>query len=421
MERKSIDEINKKIKRGEAVVCTAEEFKEKVRNDELVTVDTVDVVTCATCGIMSGTAAILQLQIAGKARFERAERVWLNGVPAHPGPCPNERLDVVDVIVYGTAHANSGYGGGHLFRELVEGEVIEAKVETIDKMMIEREVTINDMKFARIFGVRMCFKNYMGFLNPVDGTVKTIFSVNGMKGPYREISVSGCGELNPLENDPMLKTIGVGTRVLVNGAIGYVIGEGTRSSKERPNLSVVADMYGMDPIFMGGFVTSCGPECITSIAVPIPVTDEEVISNLSILDEDIKLPIADIMDRVPFAESNYASVWQDLEEIEFDAERCCNHDICNIEDYCPTNAFSRTMGIDRERCFNCGACIASCPGDVSRGGMGHVEIDGRTIPITLRQSDRSRAKRLSERLKRMILKGDFLMAKPVDYLRNTEK
>ncbi|MHA1607417.1 MAG: homocysteine biosynthesis protein [Candidatus Freyarchaeota archaeon] len=57
--------------------------------------------------------------------------------------------------------------------------------------------------------------------------VETIFSVTGLRGPLVKATVSGSGEVNPLENDPLLRTIGVGARVLINGAIGYVVGEGT--------------------------------------------------------------------------------------------------------------------------------------------------------------------------------------------------
>jgi len=44
----------------------------------------------------------------------------------------------------------------------------------------------------------------------------------------------GCGELNPIENDPKLETIGIGTRVLLNGAEEFVTGSGTRSSPDNP-------------------------------------------------------------------------------------------------------------------------------------------------------------------------------------------
>jgi uncharacterized protein (DUF39 family) len=161
---------------------------------------------------------------------------------------------------------------------------------------------------------------------------------------------------------------------MVNGATGYVIGEGTRSSEEKPNLSVIADMHEMDAEFMGGFITSTSPECITSIAVPIPVINDEVFSNLKIMDEEIMLPIADIHDRIPFVESNYAAVWQNTDlEIQFDAHKCVNCNVCDVEKYCPTNAFSESKGFDEHRCFNCGACVYLCPEGAFRGNLGRIK------------------------------------------------
>ena len=416
---KSIEEINEKISRREAVVLTAKEFKQMIRNGETVTSESIDVVTTATCAIMSGTAAILSIPVAERDEFERAEGVWLNDVPAFPGPCPNERLGIVDVIVYGPTHANGNpeYGGGHLFRDIVEGKEIEVMVKTKDKI-IERGVRKEDIEFARIITTRSTFKNYMGFVNTKEGEVESIFSVTKLKGPYKEISVSGCGEINPLENDPQLRTIGVGTKILVNGAIGYVMGEGTRSSKEKPNLSVFADMHEMEGEFMGGFITSKGPECITSIAVPIPVIHEEILANLKILDENVKMPIADVSDRIPFTESNYAKVWHGTDlEIYFDADNCRHHEVCNVEKYCPTKAFSNLSGIDRSRCFNCCTCVYLCPGDAFIGNCGSLEICDETLPITLRQSNRKKANLLAEKLKRLIEEKEFFLTKPSDYLR----
>jgi putative methanogenesis marker 16 metalloprotein len=413
---KDIDEINERINTGKAIVLTAEEFKQMVRDGE--DIKDVDVVTTATCGLMSGTTGIFSIPISERGGFERAKEVWLNDVPAYPGPCPNERLGIVDMIVYGTSHSlskPSEYGGGHLFRDIVEGNGIEVEVRTNDDRMIERVTSIDDFEFSRIFTTRSCFKNYMGFINRRDDEVKSIFSVGGMEGPFKEAHVVGCGEFNPLENDH--KTIGVGTKILVNGVIGYVIGRGTRS-EERPNLSVVADMRGMIPECMGGFITSAGPECITSIAIPIPIIDDDVRNSLKILDEEIALPIADIHDRVPFAESNYGTVWRDTSsKIEFDPERCSDHDVCIVEELCPTRAFSRSRGIDEKRCFNCGACISICPEDAFEGEMGCINVENMKIPITLRQSNRNEASSLAEKLKSMILKEEFLITKPIDYLK----
>jgi putative methanogenesis marker 16 metalloprotein len=406
---KGVEEINEKIKSGDVVVYTAAGFKKMVRDRE--DVKDVDVVTTATCAIMSGTAAILSIPVAEGGAFERADKAWLNDVPAYPGPCPNERLGIVDLIVYGTSHSVSqpNYGAGNLFREIVEGKEIEIKVES-DTKIHENKIRKDDLEFARMFTTRSCFKNYTAFVNTKDDEVKSIFSVTGMRGAFKEISVSGCGELNPLENDPLLRTIGVGTKILVNGATGYVIGEGTRSSPARRNLSVIADMNEMIPEFMGGFITSAGPECITSIAIPIPVLDEAILSNLKILDEDIKLPLVGVHDRIPFAEGNYARVWQGTGlEMEFDVDKCVECDECMVEKHCPTHAFSKSSGIDGKKCFNCGSCLSLCPEKAFKGDLGDIEINGKGIPITLRQSNRSRANEISDKLKEMIMNKEFLL------------
>ncbi|MFX0161834.1 MAG: methanogenesis marker 16 metalloprotein [Candidatus Hodarchaeota archaeon] len=411
--KKSFEEINKKIGQGEAKVFTAEEFKKMVRNGENLTVEDVDVVTTGTCGLMSGTAIILTITIAERGVFERAEKVWLNGVPAYPGPCPNERLGIIDVIVYGTSHADEKYGGGHLFRDIVENKNIEARIKTKNGKFLEPEIKFEDIPFARMFTTRSVYRNYVGLVNPKNSIVKTIFSLLGLKGPLEEVSVCGCGEINPLENDSSLKTIGINSKVLLNGSIGYVMGEGTRSTKEKPNLSVFAEMRGMEPKYMGGFNTSAGPECITSIAIPVPVLDEEILSNLKILDENIKLPILDINKRTPFSESDYGKVWQNTDkEISFNRSKFNKEEKSPVEIYCPTNAFQKTKGIDKRRCFNCGACTYLSPQKAFKGKLGAINIKGKEVPITLRQSNRSRANDLCYKLKKLIKNESFKLTPP---------
>lgn len=414
---KSIEEINERIRKGEAVVCDAEEFKNMLKDGKDITPKEIDVVTTATCGIMSGTEAKLSVPVSEKGAFKRAREVWLNGVPAFPGSCPNERLGIVDVTVYGTSRANSSYGGGHLFRDLVEGKEIKVKAKSDDGRIIENKVRIDDLKFAKMLTTRSSFKNYTAFLNVEEGEVESIFSVTKLRGPYKEISVSGCGEINPVENDPMLKTIGIGTRILVNGAIGYVTGEGTLSKKEKPNLSAIADMHKMKPEYMGGFITSSGPECITSIAIPI-IVNEKTLRYLKISDEDIDLPIVDVHNRSHLMNSDYARVWQGTDrEIKYDANKCHKCNVCYVEKYCPTNAFSKLTGIDEKRCFNCGACLNLCPKeDVFKGHMGNISVNGKKTPITLRQSNRARAKELSYELKKMIRDSKFFLTNPVAHL-----
>ena len=65
----------------------------------------------------------------------------------------------------------------------------------------------------------------------------------------------------------------------MNGALGFIIDHGTRSSKERPNLMSLADMQEMDPFYMGGFRTSVGPEPINTWAIAIPILNEKIFNN----------------------------------------------------------------------------------------------------------------------------------------------
>lgn len=404
---KTITEIDAKIRNGSAVVYTAAEFKRLVREGADVTAAEVDVVTTGTCGVMSGTAAILSVPVAAPGTFERADRAWLNGVPCMPGPCPNERLGLLDLIVSGTAHAGTGYGGGHLFREIVEGREIEVLVEAADRS-IEARVTLDDFGYARLFTTRSAFKNYTAYVNTRPTRVKTIFSIEGLQGPCREVSVSGCGEINPLENDPARFAIRDGTPVLLNGSAGIVTGEGTRSTPVRPNLTVIADMAGMQPRYMGGFKTSAGPECITSLGVAIPVLDDRQVAALRILDEEIALPVADINARTVLDTATYADVWQRPDrEVIYRPEWCEGCSACVAAAVCPPGAFSRETGIDRDRCLACTACLAACPNNALEAGEGSLRVRGRKVPITLRQSGRTLAEDLCRDLKEMVLDGRF--------------
>ena len=404
---KTMREIDEKIRNGSAVVYTAEEFKRLVREGADITAADVDVVTTGTCGVMSGTAAILSVPVAAPGTFERAERAWLNGVPCMPGPCPNERLGLVDLIVSGTAHAGAGYGGGHLFRDIVEGREIEVVVEAADRS-IEAKVTLDDFSYARLFTTRSAYRNYTAYLNTRPTRVTTIFSVTGLQGPCREASVSGCGEINPLQNDPLGLAVGAGTPLLLNGSAGLVTGEGTRSTPERPNLTAIGDMAGMQPRYMGGFRTSAGPECITSLGVAIPVLDDRQVAGLRVLDEEIALPVADINTRRVLGEATYADVWQRPDrEVTYHPEWCEECSTCAVAVVCPTEAFTRETGIDRDRCLACTACLTACPNNALEAGEGSLRVRGRKVPITLRQSGRTLAEDLCRDLKERILDSRF--------------
>lgn len=421
----SCREIIEKAKRKEAVVMTASEVSELVLNGQTDRLSEVDVVTTATRAVMSGTFAVLSFPVARLASFLRAKNAWINGVAAQVGPCPNENLGILDLVVFGTAHSRDrpNYGGGHLFRDLVSGEKAIVDVETDDGRIISKEVGLDEMPHARLFGSRHAFKNYSAFVNAGTGPVNTIFHSRGFEPDLQEATFSGCGLVNPLKNDPLLESIGTGTRILMNGAEGYVIGTGTRSSRERPNLSGFADMHEMVPEYMGGFVTSSGPECICSWAVAIPVVSKTIFAEMIRPDREIPLPVNDVCSRQVIGQASYGDVWTDVDlEVEFEPDRCIACASCQVEEGCPMSAVSRKTDRvcrDGELCFHCGMCVSLCPAKAFRCRMGSLKMRDatgkgcRSIPVVLRQSDRLRAEKLADELKRRIMDGSFEMTEPV--------
>ena len=428
----TIREINEKLKKGDAVVMTAADFKEEVRRGHKFEVGEVDVVTCATRGIMSGSAAMFVVPVTGPGIFARAEKIWLNGIPGMPGPAPNERLGVVDVLIHGTGHSKynpMGYGGGHLFRDLIEGKEIHAEVESVDGRFFESHFTLKDLDFARFYTFRNTFMNYSAFANFKDmasylHNPRSIFAPRFIPRG-KGVSFSGSGGLNPLENDKKFRTLRAGMKVLLNKAPAVVVGCGTRSKPEKANLSIVGDMFPMDPEFLGGFKTSYGPEISNTVAIPIPLLDPEIIDGIAeALDEKVPVPVADYGDRVPLEFKRYADLWSpDGEaaglEIEFDPERCisCSFN-CPAEHYCPMGAISwRKKEIDQDLCFACGACTLNCLGAAFkekgreyRGGLGYLHAQGFDLPIIFRQSDRRRGILAAVYLKELMEKGEFLLA-----------
>ena len=414
---KEFSEILERIERGDAVVLTAEEVSRLVEDEDRSSLDEVDVVTTATRAVMSGTYALLSFPVAGPGSFLRAKNVWLNGISAQVGPCPNENLGVLDMVIFGTTHSRDrpDYGGGHLFRDLVEGKTIQVEVQTDEGGLLQAEAGLEDMPQARMFGSRHAFKNYSAFVNPGSRPVRTIFHARGFEPHCQVATFSGCGQINPLKNDPLLETIGIGTRILLNGAEGYVLGTGTRSSRDRPNLSGFADMHHMTAEYMGGFVTGLGPECICSLAVPVPVISSTILEEIARRDREIALPVNDINTRTVIGQANYGDVWgEDVDlEVEFDPEWCRGCKKCLVEMACPMRAVrydqeARVATRDGSLCFHCGLCVTECPNSAFRCRLGALQMKTssgsvRSVPVVLRQSDRLRAGKLSEELKNRIL------------------
>lgn len=422
---KSIVDINQKLQDGSAVVMTAMEFKSLVRQGKTPSLDDVDVVTTATRAVMSGTAAMLTVELEGARADDPVREFRINGVPCLAQTADDSAEGRVEVMLNGTQESedNEGrYGGGHVLRALVERQQVEVECRFASGRKVRLFQTLDDMPFARMFTSRNSFQNYMGFTNAKDApSYRALpFSIFACRpiAPLGGMGVSGSGELNPPANDPTLQVIRPGIRILVNGARGTLIGYGTRAQKGNVCFSTTARMHDMDPQYMGGFRTSCGVEVTNSLAVPFPVLNEDILRGLAeCLDENLPHNVGDFSDRVKIASVNYADIWEGAPlEVEFDFDRCigCSFQ-CEAEYYCPMNAISwKNKDIDQSLCVACGACTGNCPGGAFMGkgwtprrGLKSLHVFGKDVPIIFRQSNRLRSERLAETLRDQLLNGGF--------------
>jgi uncharacterized protein (DUF39 family) len=189
-----------------------------------------------------------------------------------------------------------------------------------------------------------------------------------------------------------------------------------QSSPEKPNVSAYADMKGMNPTMMGGMKTAHGPECLTSLAVPIPVLDEEILSGLKILDQNVPLPVSDVNGRTAHAKVNYGHIWGGTDKVvRVEKDKCLHHPDCAAMRTCPTEAISNNFVINRDLCINCGTCTFQCSEGVFRARLGSKELLKDYTRI-MRQSDRARAERLCMILKNSILKQEFVPTKMLEPL-----
>jgi len=421
VKKRKLSEIRKKIEDGSAVILTVQELLDRINEGKKVNFEDVDVVTTATKGLMSGIMGIFSFRLSPPKTLRKFTEVDINGIPAFPGPCPNEYLGIVDLIIYGTTQSKTidNYCGGSLFREIVEGKSVTIVAMSAEGETIEKQMKLEDMQFAKLAGTRQAIKNYNAMINCETYQVNTIFSCLPFSPNKTEITFSGCGALNPFQNDPNFESFGVGSPVLVNGTIGHLIGPGTRNYIEKPNMMTIAPFEGMKQEYMGAFKTSYGLEPICSIALPIPILNEKIFNNIVKSDKFVKLTILSLVGREKVGEMTYGDVWDNNFMMKFNPDACKNCEECKAIDKCPTDAFIIKKGmisaIDRSRCFNCGTCTHLCP-EAFELDLKRVNFEGNYVPIVLRQSDRHGAIKLAEHLKSMILKGDFPLKKPVSKL-----
>ncbi len=292
---RTIEEINAKIKRGDAQVLTAEEMKRLVESSGVeVAFKEVDVVTTGTFGAMCSSGAIINMGHSDPPI--KIDKALMNDVPiCHPGAA-------VDLYIGATAMSETQpdeYGGGHLIEDLVSGKEVELKAtaygtDCYPRTQLHTKLTKDDLNQFYLLNFRNCYQRYNCAVNSRE---ETIYTYMGKLLPrMRNATYSGAGELNPLMNDPDYETIGIGTRIFLGGAQGYVIGEGTQHEAKSLNgtLMVRGDAKKMNPEFLRGATFShYGTTMYLGLGIPIPILNEGLVRKTAIRDEEIFTSVVD--------------------------------------------------------------------------------------------------------------------------------
>lgn len=300
---KTVPEINQKIKNREAVVVTAEEMIEIVRErGAKKAAEDVDVVTTGTFGAMCSSGAFLNFGHSDPPM--KLEEVWLNDVPAYGG------LAAVDVYIGATEKSkyDEHYGGAHAIEDLVNGKSLKLKAKArgtdcYPKKRLDTIIRLNEINQAILLNPRNCYQNYAAATNSSKKTIHTYMGT--LLSNFGNVTYSTSGQLSPLINDPYLRTIGVGTKIFIGGAQGYVIGEGTQNNANvaRRNgipmssagtLMVKGNLKEMNSKFLrAATFHGYGHSLYVGIGIPIPVLDEEIAKFTGISDSEIFTNIYD--------------------------------------------------------------------------------------------------------------------------------
>ncbi len=371
---KSYHEINEKIRKGQAVVVTAEEMIGIVKRSGAVkAAREVDVVTTGTFAPMCSSGAFINFGHTSPPI--KASKVWINDVPAYAG------LAAVDIYMGATEptfddplnklHPGAfEYGGGHVIHDLVAGKSVRLRAEAYGtdcypNRRVEMTVTLADLPYAVLCNPRNAYQNYNCAVNV---SQKTIYTYMGtLKPRLGNANYSTSGQLSPLLNDPHYQTIGLGTRIFLGGAQGYVVWHGSQHKPDTARLGngiptspagtlmVLGDLKQMQPRWLIG-VSMQGYGCSLSvgIGIPVPILNEEMAAYTGISDEEI---------------------------------------VTHVKDY----SFTRSEALTEV--------------NYAQLRSGTIRVEGKdvhTVPL----SSYVRAKEIAETLKSWIQKGEFLLGEP---------
>ncbi len=375
---KTYDEINQKIRSGRAVVVTAEEIVHIAREEGIEkAAQKIDVVTTGTFAPMCSSGAFINI---GQSKpLIRTTRTLFNNVLAYSGiaavDCYLGATQVCEDDPLNKRHPGEfNYGGGHVIQDLVAGKPVEIVAESYGtdcypNRKIEKMVTLKDLPNAILCNPRNAYQNYNCAINRSDKIKYTYMGT--LKPKMANANYSTSGELSPLLNDPYMKTIGVGTRIFLGGAQGFVTWTGTqhKSEVERTvfgapvtpagTLSVIGDLKEMSPEWLvGQSIHGYGCSLSVGLGIPIPILNEEILQYTAVSDKELFTQVIDYGFDYP----------------EGDAKSF---------------------------------------GQVSYAELksGSIMIKGKKIP-TVPLSSMIKARKIADKLKKAILKGAFLIGQP---------
>jgi uncharacterized protein (DUF39 family) len=318
---KTVEEINEKIKKGKALVLTAEEIIDFVEQKGTKrAAEEVDVVTTGTFGPMCSSGAYFNVGHSKPRIKIGGGKAYLNGVPVYTG------LAAVDILLGATAIPDDdprnavfpgtfAYGGGHIIEELVARKQVRLSAtaygtDCYPRKRIETRIGLEDMNEAVLFNPRNCYQNYNVAVNLSDRPIYTYMGV--LQPRLGNANYCSAGQLSPLFCDPLYRTIGIGTRIFLGGGTGYVVWNGTQHNPCVPRtdlgvpkapagtIAVIGDLKGMSPRWLRGTsFRGYGATLTVGIGIPIPIVDEEILAQAAVRDEDIVTQIVDYSQSYP--------------------------------------------------------------------------------------------------------------------------
>ena len=318
---KTIEEINEKIKKGKAVVLTAEEIIDYAAEKGVrKAAQEVDVVTTGTFGPMCSSGAYFNVGHTKPRIKLGGGKIYLNDVPVYAG------FAAVDFFLGATAMPEDdprnkifpgkfSYGGAYILEELVAGKDVRLTAtaygtDCYPRKSLETYISLKEMNEAVLFDMRNAYQNYNVAVNLSDRVIYTYMGV--LQPKLGNANYCSAGQLSPLMNDPLYKTIGVGTRIFLGGGIGYVVGNGTQHNPNVPRteggvpktsagtLSVTGDLKTMSAKWLRGTsFTGYGVTLTVGIGVPIPILDEEILKYTMVRDQEIWAQVVDYSEAYP--------------------------------------------------------------------------------------------------------------------------